>query len=521
MLSAVFAVLFGLSLLPGRKSLCLRFAERISDGIMPDGAEAYCRRLTWVWFLVLTALTVANFSILFELSPGELDPTKASPFAFGAGAALSLAVVALTFALERVIRNRRFKVVFHTSGSTGNSKTIVKTFESLAKEVALHRAHYHEKFGTEACRRLTFLGTVQWDHMYGKLWMDLLPKSMGAKADRDVIRTPEELLAKMRSAEKVVLVTTPSFLERFCAYADQYVVPDRCVEVVTSGALLTRAVSNAASRVFGIAPRQIFGSTETGGVADRRFPDESFRVFAPVKVSLSGGRLEVRSPFSFRKRYVMGDGVDLAPDSRSFLLKGRLDRLVKINEERVNLAEMEEKVRELGFADCALAKLSGRRGDFLGCVLVAKDGGERAPSALELRKAMLPVFPKGTVPRRFRVVAALPRNAQGKVVASDLVAILERIEISLRFTGDEHFFEGHFPGMPIMPGVAQLGLAVENAKKSYGFDGSLREAKKVKFVHIIEPGHDVVLALERKGEREVKYEFREGDATCSSGTLVF
>ena len=53
MLSAVFAVLFGLSLLPGRTPLCRRFAERISGGIVPDGADAYCRRLTWIWFFLL------------------------------------------------------------------------------------------------------------------------------------------------------------------------------------------------------------------------------------------------------------------------------------------------------------------------------------------------------------------------------------------------------------------------------------------------------------------------------------
>ena len=35
MFSIIFAVLFGLSLLPGRKPLCLRVAERLSGGIMP------------------------------------------------------------------------------------------------------------------------------------------------------------------------------------------------------------------------------------------------------------------------------------------------------------------------------------------------------------------------------------------------------------------------------------------------------------------------------------------------------
>ena len=60
MFSAIFAVLFGLSLLPGRKPLCLRFAERISGGIMPDGAEVYCRRLTWIWFVILLGCAAAG-----------------------------------------------------------------------------------------------------------------------------------------------------------------------------------------------------------------------------------------------------------------------------------------------------------------------------------------------------------------------------------------------------------------------------------------------------------------------------
>ena len=519
MLAAVFAVLFGLSLLPGRKPLCLRFAERISDGILPDGAVRYCRRLTWVWFALLTGLVVVNFSLMFELSPGELDPTHAASVAFSACSALAIAVVALTFVIEKRIRDRRFSVVFHTSGSTGKSKTVVKTFESLAKEVAMHRRHYREKFGADAARDVTFLGTVQWDHMYGKLWMDLLPRAMGSVADSDVIRTPEELIAKMRAAKAVVLVTTPSFLDRFAAYADQYDVPRNCVEVVTSGALLTKAASGRVEKVFGVAPRQIFGSTETGGVADRRFPDESFHVFAPVRAAVRDGRLEVRSPFSFRRRYLMGDGVELAADGRSFNLLGRLDRLVKINEERVNLAEMEEKVRALGFADCALAKLEGRHGDILGCVLVAGEKGAFSP--LEVRRLLLPVFPKGTVPKRFRFVSALPRNAQGKVLAADVVKMLESAEVPIVLAGDEHFFQGHFPRHPILPGVVQLGFAVEHAKRLYGFDGAVREVKKMKFVHVVEPRREVTLVLAKKGACEVAYEFREGDVLCSSGTLVF
>ena len=45
--------------------------------------------------------------------------------------------------------------------------------------------------------------------------------------------------------------------------------------------------------------------------------------------------------------------------------------------------------------------------------------------------------------------------------------------------------------------------------------------KKLKFLHIIEPRHDIALLLSRKDGNEVHYEFREGETLCSSGTLVF
>ena len=91
MISAVFAILFGVSLLPGRKPLCLRFAERISDGIMPDGAEAYCRRLTWVWFVLLVANAAAALAVAAVLGPWTGSVVAC---------ALSVAVVGGTFAVE-------------------------------------------------------------------------------------------------------------------------------------------------------------------------------------------------------------------------------------------------------------------------------------------------------------------------------------------------------------------------------------------------------------------------------------
>ena len=415
MLCAIFAILFGFSLLPGRTPLCLRFAARISDGIMPEGAASYCRRLTWVWFWVLLACAGLGAGLVVTCG---VRGVAVSSF-------ISPVAVAATFLIEGQVRRRRFSVTFRTSGSTSKPKKIVKTFASLAKEVAFHRARLALDPGT------VFLSTIEPDHMYGTLWRVMLPAAAGCQVDPEVILTPEALIEKMAGAKKVFFVTTPSFLKRFCAYADAYGVPQNCVEMTTSGALLDAETSAAAKRVFGVAPLEIFGSTETGGVAWRRQGDAGgepydWTVFDPVKVRVSAdGRLVVRSPFSFRRDFVMGDGVELAPDGRHFKLLGRRDRLAKIAEQRVSLPEMEEKMKRLAdIDDVALIALDGAKGPYLGAVIVQSvHDGTKLPSGadiLALRRRLIPLFPKGTVPKRFRFVADLPRNAQGKVLDSSL-----------------------------------------------------------------------------------------------------
>lgn len=72
----------------------------------------------------------------------------------------------------------------------------------------------------------------------------------------------------------------------------------------------------------------------------------------------------------------------------------------------------------------------------------------------------------------------------------------ERIEAVWRFSGGEHFFRGHFPQKPILPGVlqiealAQAGLIL--AYKSGLYDpkcqlGFLAQVQKIRFKQIVCP----------------------------------
>jgi len=429
-MSLAVAVGFGASLVRG-EPLCLQVARRMPPHILPPGAETYCRRLTWLWTVWL--LVNAGLAAITVMLPGAVWRVPGTGLELPVvwvlwNGALSYLVMAGILAGESCYRRRRFAAVFHTSGSTAKPKRIVKPFATLAREVTYHHRHLPMLQGA---RKPVFLATIEPEHMYGQLWRVLLPQVAGCDVDPEIIREPEVLFAKMRAAETVFLVTTPSFLVRFCAYAAQYEVPRNTAEIVTSGALLTESVSRATKAVFGRAPLEIFGSTETGGVASRRQGEDNgiydWTVFDPVRVAVNAeGRLVVRSPFSFCRRYVMGDGVEMAPDGRHFKLLGRRDRLVKINEQRVSLPEMEARMATLpDVREVALVVLPGTRGDVLGAVCAVAAGtwqetaAEEKPS-LRMRRLLLPIFPTGTVPRRYRFVAELPRNAQGKVQTARL-----------------------------------------------------------------------------------------------------
>ena len=385
---------------------------------MPPGAISYCTRLTWLWFWFLLALTLINATLLTLQVSGYSCPRVS------VAQICLLPLIPLLLFAEKKYRNHHFTVTFHTSGSTGKSKTIVKPFECLAKEVVYHSS-YLPPFDL-------IVHTVDPEHMLGMLWVRLLSQLRHVPTQR--IATLEELEGTGTSAPgRYLLVTTPSWLKvavrsgigPYQVGRDPRGTP---VEIVTSGSALDDETADLVEQQFGVRPLQIYGSTETGGIASMRSGLPTF--FPMVKVVRGGQgrghscprvseaqRLTVRSPFSYPHTYTLGDAVEFV-DRTHFKLLGRVDRMVKIREERVNLAEMEVKVAAALQCDCALIDLGGLLGCVIGHVEV-----ERWRKPLELRKVLLPIFPKGTVPKHFRFVDELPRNSQGKVTYEAIRAL--------------------------------------------------------------------------------------------------
>lgn len=89
------------------------------------------------------------------------------------------------------------------------------------------------------------------------------------------------------------------------------------------------------------------------------------------------------------------------------------------------------------------------------------------------------------------------------------------------------YFDGHFPEVPLLPGVVQIGWAVELARLHLAASapGALERFSSlsaIKFMRVIQPGASVWLRLRvNPGSRELEFEYRADEYTCSSGRVRF
>ena len=96
--------------------------------------------------------------------------------------------------------------------------------------------------------------------------------------------------------------------------------------------------------------------------------------------------------------------------------------------------------------------------------------------------------------------------------------------LSLRFLvpPTSSYFEGHFPGCPVLPGVVQVGWAIEFARLHLPFSARFRALAAVKFTRVIQPNAAITLRLVADAQRrELSFEYRRGDDPCSSGRILF
>jgi acyl-coenzyme A synthetase/AMP-(fatty) acid ligase len=448
-------------------------------------------------------------------------------------------------------------VEFHTSGTTGDARAVGKALRHLEDEVVTLEATLGSQLPAEA----RIFATASHQHIYGLLFRVLWPLASGRPFQSETLLHAGEILPRMAASAITALVTTPAHLKRMAASGDLRQIRGSCRAVYSSGGPLDSETAKSVADQLGSAPWEIFGSTETGGVAMRRrdVHGEEWEVLPGVDIRRrSDGRLEVTSPFvsvgddlgvKGRATTVMGDRIEQTPRG-GFVLLGRADRVVKVGEKRLALPQMEQLLEAHPWVDEAALLLLDRAGEGRvhaavvpsadGRVALASDGSRSFRGALEqhLAERYDPVL----VPRGWRILDALPRNAQDKVPVAALRAAFEdrstgerpraaqilderldagSIERRLRVPEDLAQLEGHFDDFPVVPGVVQLGWAMQAAAELLGRNPPLAGLEALKFPLPLRPGTSLTLRVERSDDgSQLRFRLFEGDDVFVTGRAL-
>lgn len=315
------------------------------------------------------------------------------------------------------------QIVFFTSGSSGKPTAVVKDWKYINRELDVLQAVF------PCSRDCIFLSTVSHQHLYGLLFRVLLPLKQG-NSIYDTFEYPEHVAKVLTAAKRFVLVTSPAFLSRLVV--DNVLEKNsQCFDYVfSSGSMLA---DNDALNLFsqmGIAATQIYGSTETGGIAYRQVqtqPDVLWSFFPGISCKARSGtkHLDLFSPYVKESPFLLDDLGEVR--DAKLLLLGRADRTVKLEAKRVNLTQMESLCQEHEWVeDIKVTPLTQRR-KMLGAVVKLSDEGKRylhthgaKDVSRELKVHLLTRFELVTLPKKWRYVSEFPYNSQGKLPVTEL-----------------------------------------------------------------------------------------------------
>ena len=116
------------------------------------------------------------------------------------------------------------------------------------------------------------------------------------------------------------------------------------------------------------------------------------------------------------------------------------------------------------------------------------------------------------------MTSELPANTEPQVLATSVSAAAARFE--LRIPENLRYFDGHFPGCAILPGVVQLKWAIDFARRHWRLKPNFSRLSQVKFTRVIVPGRCVTLDLQVDGD-SLGFQYRIDDTVCSSGSIDF
>ena len=325
------------------------------------------------------------------------------------------------------INGETTRIFLFTSGSTGKPKSVPQRMKEFEEDNAFIISKWLDKISERK-----FVSTVSQHHIFGFLFGFSLPFATGRPFRRKRIEFPEEF--EELTDEKYLIVATPAFLKRTVEIVEKLDMRDPWL--FTSGGAVSPELAVKTNEVFGIYPLEVYGSTETSGIA-YRMQDKDGLTWTPfdnAKIWLGDdGCLRIISPYiKDPAGFATADMAEMLGNGK-FLLKGRSDSIVKIEEKRISLTEVENRLFESGLVeDVKVIALSNDIRQYLAAAIVLNEKGKNEFAGREklvlnkyFHDFLMHYFENTVIPKKWRFLDKLPTDIQGKKHKEEIAALFE------------------------------------------------------------------------------------------------
>ncbi len=323
------------------------------------------------------------------------------------------------------VKSEETRILMFTSGSTGKPKAVPQRMKEFEED----NAFIISKWGKEVTAR-KLVTTVSQHHIYGFLFGMSLPFTLGVPFRRKRIEFPEEF--ETLTDEKYIIIATPAFLKRTVEIEEKLALKDTWI--FTSGGACSEELAEKTEKVFGFCPLEVYGSTETSGIAYRQQSKDGLRFtpFDNAKIWLGDdGCLRIISPYIKNPEgFATADLAEIF-DNGKFLLKGRADSIVKIEEKRISLPEVESRITQSGLvSDVKVVALQNDVRQYLAAAVVLNSEGKKKFEGTEkylinryFHDYLLQFFENVVIPKKWRFLDSLPVDVQGKKHKDEIIAL--------------------------------------------------------------------------------------------------
>jgi len=431
-----------------------------------------------------------------------------------------------------------------TSGSTGAPQPHAKRWGPLVANIESEARRLAELLGRPHLHGITIVATVPAQHSYGFESTVLLALLGGAAFDAGRPFYPADIADSLaRVPAPRALVTTPFHLKTLLLAG--VALPEVALTLSATAPLSPQLAAQAESALGGMLA-EIYGCTEAGQVAARR------TTAGETWTTLGDLRITAQTDADGAERFIVAGGHVVEPtpladvlvlhDARRFQLLGRANDLIHVAGKRSSLAHLNFHLNRIEGVDDGAFWLPDEVAE--GVVRTVAFVVAPTLSASDIIAALREHLETAFVPRRVVHVPALPREATGKLTVAALrrfalqtlgslpaaaassapsAAVADAGPGDAVFTiaADHPAFAGHFPGHPVLPGVALLSLVMQALGERPALAvrvGSKPRIDNAKFLQAVGPGTTLRVALREQGSG-VAFEVFNGDTAVARGQL--